>query len=174
MKLFIYLSIITSLIFNTHLSTRNSLKVGDMTPNFTLIDENGIEFTSSDYYNKQPLVIFFYPRDNSPVCTTEVCSFRDSFEDFKDLNAKIVGISRDNIMTHRDFSSKYKLPYSLLSDHSGRIHNLFGVSKGFLGLNPERVTFISNKKGRIIYIFKKRSQAEKHTSEALLALKKNE
>lgn len=171
MKLYIYL---TTFIILTTISfiKKRTLKVGDMIPNFTLIDGQGKGFTSSDYFNKQPLVIFFYPKDNAPICTAEVCSFRDSFTEFKNLNAKIVGISTDNTMTHRKFSLENKLPYMLLSDHSRRIQKLFGIKKGFLGMNPDRVTFIANKKGEIIYIFKNHTEAQKHTKEALNALKK--
>ncbi len=143
-----------------------------MLPDFTLVDGQGKEFTSSEYFNKQPLVIFFYPKDNAPVCTAEVCAFRDSFEEFSQLDAKIVGISTDNTMSHRKFSYKNKLPYVLLSDHSKRIQKLFGIKKGFLGIMPERTTYISNKEGRIIFIFKNHNEAQLHIDEALRALRK--
>ena len=171
MKYLFYIPIILSLAISTTFVKRKPLKVGDKIPNFTLIDDKGKEFTSSDYYNKQPLVIFFYPKDNAPVCTAEVCSFRDSFEEFEKLNTKIVGISIDNVMSHKSFSKEHKLPYTLLSDHSSRIQKLFGISKGFLNLKPKRITFITDKKGRIIYIFKNHSEAQRHTSEALKALR---
>jgi len=172
MKTYIYISIIISLIFN-HTTFKKSLKIGDMIPDFTLVDGQGMEFTSSEYFEKQPLVIFFYPKDNAPICTAEVCSFRDSFEEFKALNVKVVGISTDNTMSHRKFSNNHSLPYMLLSDHSKRVQKLFGITKGFLGLSSDRITFIANKQGRIIYIFKNHNEAQLHTSEALKALKKS-
>jgi len=173
MKLYLYLSIVLSLLLNPSVIKKKSLKVGDMIPDFTLIDGQGQGFTSSDYFEKQSLVIFFYPKDDAPVCTAEACSFRDSFDEFKALNVKVIGISTDNTMSHRKFSKKHKLPYLLLSDHSRRVQKLFGITRGFLGLNPERVTFISNKQGRIIYIFSNHTEAEQHTVEALKALRKS-
>ena len=170
MKYFFYLTIILTITLSNTLAKKTSLKVGDMVPDFTLVDGQGIEFTSSEYFNKQPLVIFFYPKDNSPVCTAEVCSFRDSFEEFKNLNAKIVGISTDNTISHRRFKRKHNLPYMLLSDHSKRIQKLFGITRGFFG-GSKRITFITNKKGRIIYIFNNHSEAQLHTTEALKALR---
>ena len=169
MKLYL-LILFTLLAFNSSISKKKSLQIGDSIPSFTLIDGQGEEFNSSDYFGKQPLVIFFYPKDDAPICTAEVCSFRDSFDDFKKLNAKIVGISTDNTISHRKFSKKNNLPYILLSDHSNRIQKLFGVKKGFLGMMPERVTFIANKQGKIISIFRNHKEAQLHTSEALKAL----
>ena len=171
MKTFIYLSLIFSISLNPLLLKKRTLKVGDMIPVFTLVDGQGNEFTSSDFFNKQPLVIFFYPKDNAPICTAEVCAFRDSFEDFKNLNAKIVGISTDSAISHRKFTKKHNLPYILLSDHNKRIQKLFGIRKGFLGMMSERVTFIANKQGKIIYIFSNHNEAQQHTNEALKALK---
>ena len=171
MKYLFYFSLLLFTFNNTFLKN-SGLKVGDMIPDFTLVDGQGIEFTSSEYFNKQALVIFFYPKDGAPVCTAEVCAFRDSFDEFKQLNAKIVGISTDNTMSHRKFSSKNKLPYILLSDHSKRIQKLFGIKKGFLGMMPERTTFIANKKGRIIFIFRNHNEAQLHIDEALRALRK--
>lgn len=173
MKIYLYIFITITFFLNTSLIKKKSLEVGDTIPDFTLIDGQGKEFTSSDYFGKQPLVIFFYPKDNAPVCTDEVCAFRDSFEAFKTLNAKIVGISTDNTISHRKFSKKHKLPYVLLSDHSKRVQNLFGIKKRFLGMMPERITFITNKQGKIIYIFSNRKETQLHTTEALKALKKN-
>ena len=172
MKLYLYSLATLVLFINTSLNKRKTLKVGDLIPNFTLIDGQGKEFTSSEYFGKQPLVLFFYPKDEAPICTAEVCSFRDSFDDFKKLNAKIVGISTDNTISHRNFSKRHNLPYILLSDHSKRVQKLFGITRGFLGINPERVTYISDKQGRIIYIFSNHKEAELHTVEALKALRK--
>lgn len=143
---------------------RKSLKVDDPIPIFSLLDNEGDSFNSLDYIGKQPLVIFFYPKNNAPVCTTEACSFRDSFDKFEELNAKVVGISPDHFVSHRSFIKKYNLPYTLLSDYNKIAHKLFGVTR--------RVTFVANKKGEIIFIFKNQKNAEMHTSEALKALSK--
>jgi len=167
MKFFIYILAYVIFSVNPTITKKKALKVGDKLPSFTLIDGYGKSFTSSDYFGKQPLVVFFYSKDNSPVCTTEVCSFRDSFEEFTKLNVKIVGISTDNAISHRKFSEKHNLPYMLLSDHSKRVVNLFGITKGRL----KRTTYVTNKKGRIIYIYTNAKEGDKHAEEALNSLR---
>jgi len=168
MKTILYIISFLS-FFNTNLHgeliKRKTLKIGDPMPSFSLIDQNGESFDAIDYIGKQPLVIFFYPKDNAPVCTTQACSFRDSFDDFTKLNAKIVGISPDDVVSHRDFQKKNKLQYTLLSDYNKIVYDLFGVSK------RDRITFIANKKGRIVYVFNNRKEAKMHTSQALIALR---
>lgn len=167
MKSTLYIiSFLVFFFFNSDLESvkRKSLKVGDPIPVFSLLDNEGNSFNSLDYVGKQPLVIFFYPKNNAPICTTEACSFRDSFDKFEKLNAKVVGISPDPFLSHRAFIKKYNLPYTLLSDYNRIAHKLFGVSK--------RVTFVANKKGEIIFIFKNKKDAEMHASEALRALSK--
>ncbi len=136
MKYLLHFSILLIIILYPNISSKKTLKIGDMLPDFTLVSNHGKSFTSSDYYGKQPMVIFFYPKDNAPICTAEVCSFRDRFQDFKALNVKIVGISTENIISHRRFVNKHQLPYILLSDHSKRIQKLFGITRGFLNLKP--------------------------------------
>ena len=158
-------------LFSSHIHEeivkKNTLKIGDPIPPFSLLDGNGESFDSIEYIGKQALVIFFYPKDNSPTCTTEVCSFRDSFDDFTSLNAKVVGISPDDVVSHRNFTKKHKLQYTLLSDYNKIAYKLFGVSKS------ERITFVANKKGRIVYVFKNKKNARMHVSQALLALRNN-
>jgi len=174
MRLLQFILPLLFVVFNTSENVeikRKSLQVGDQIPNFSLIDNNGETFDTEDYIGKQPLVIFFYPKDNSPVCTSEVCSFRDSFAEFQELNAKIVGISSDHVISHDSFSKKHKLPYLLLSDHKKRVQKLFGVPKRFLGFSAGRVTYIANKKGKVIFIFKDHNEAQAHTEKALKALR---
>lgn len=144
---------------------RKPLKIGDPIPPFSLIDQNGESFDSIECIGKQPVVIFFYPKNNAPICTTEACSFRDSFDDFTELNAKVIGISPDDIVSHRDFQKKNNLQYTLLSDYNNIVYELFGVSK------RDRITFIANKKGRIVYVFNNRKNGKMHTSQALIALR---
>ncbi len=148
-----------------------ALKLGDTVPNFTALDTNGKEFRSQDYVGKKPVVFYFYPKDNTPGCTAQACSFRDQYEDFKDLGAEVIGISSDSITSHQKFTKQYRLPFQLLSDSDRKIRKLFGVPSGMLGLLPGRVTYIVDKTGSITMIFDS-IMATKHIPKALEAIKK--
>lgn len=147
------------------------LKVGDVIPNFKAKDANGNDFDSQNIVGKKPLVIYFYPKDNTPGCTAEACSFRDQYEDFKDLGAEVIGISSDSVSSHQQFSEQYKLPFILLSDNDKKIKALFGVPSGLFGLLPGRVTYVTDKNGVIQMIFDS-VLATKHIPKALQAIKK--
>jgi len=147
-----------------------ALKVGDLIPNFIAKDSQGNIFDSKDYLGKKPLVIYFYPKDNTPGCTAEACSFRDQYEDFKDLGAEVIGISSDSVVSHQKFSNQYRLPFRLLSDSDKQIRTLFGVAPRLFGLLPGRVTYVTDKKGIIIMILDG-MKATQHVSKALDALK---
>ncbi|MES2853489.1 MAG: peroxiredoxin [Bacteroidota bacterium] len=147
------------------------LKVGDIIPNFKAKDANGNDFDSQNIVGKKPLVIYFYPKDNTPGCTAEACSFRDQYEDFKDLGAEVIGISSDSVSSHQQFSEQYKLPFILLSDNDKKIKTLFGVPSGLFGLLPGRVTYVTDKNGVIQMIFDS-VLATKHIPKALQAIKK--
>ncbi len=130
-----------------------ALKIGDYVPDFIAIDASNNKFNSKDYIGKQPVVVYFYPKDNTPGCTAQACSFRDRYEDFKDLGAEVIGISSDSVASHSNFGSKYKLPFILLSDSNKKIRTLFGVPSNLFGLLPGRVTYVVDKTGKIILIF---------------------
>jgi peroxiredoxin Q/BCP len=147
------------------------LKIGDSIPSFKAKDTNGVDFDSQNLVGHKPLVIYFYPKDNTPGCTTQACSFRDQYEDFKDLGAEVIGISSDSVESHQKFSKQYKLPFILLSDADKKIRKLFGVPSGMFGLLPGRVTYVTDKKGKIIMIFDS-MMASKHIPKALEAVKK--
>lgn len=147
------------------------LKVGDTIPNFKAKDANGNDFDSQNIVGKKPLVIYFYPKDNTPGCTAEACSFRDQYEDFKDLGAEVIGISSDSVSSHQQFSKQYKLPFILLSDNDKKIKTFFGVPSGLFGLLPGRVTYVTDKNGVIQMIFDS-MLATKHIPKALQAIKK--
>ncbi|MDZ4331972.1 MAG: peroxiredoxin [Flavobacterium sp.] len=147
------------------------LKVGDIIPNFKAKDANGNDFDSQNIVGKKPLVIYFYPKDNTPGCTAAACSFRDQYEDFKDLGAEVIGISSDSVSSHQQFSEQYKLPFILLSDNDKKIKTLFGVPSGLFGLLPGRVTYVTDKNGVIQMIFDS-VLATKHIAKALQAIKK--
>ncbi|WP_298391921.1 peroxiredoxin [Flavobacterium sp.] len=146
------------------------LKIGDKLPDFKAKDTNGILFDSKDYIGKQPLVIYFYPKDDTKVCTQQACSFRDSYQDFKDLGAEVIGISSDTIQSHIKFKSKFDLPFILLSDTDKRLRKLFGVENDFLFI-PGRQTFVADSDGIIKMIFNSMSGTI-HIDKALKSLKK--
>ncbi|MGV1012074.1 MAG: peroxiredoxin [Flavobacterium sp.] len=147
-----------------------ALKVGDTLPNFTAKDTNGTIFDSQNYIGKQSLVIYFYPKDNTPGCTAEACSFRDNYQDFKDLGAEVIGISADSVTSHLKFKSKFKLPFILLSDADKKLRKLFGVENSLIFL-PGRETFVADKNGVILLIFNSMS-SKIHIEKALQILKK--
>ena len=147
------------------------LKVGDTIPHFTAKDTNGNGFDSATVVVHKPLVIYFYPKDNTPGCTAQACSFRDQYEDFKDLGAEVIGISSDNVASHQQFAKRYKLPFILLTDPDKKIRKLFGVPSGMFGLLPGRVTYVTDKNGVIQMIFDS-MLATKHIPKALAALRK--
>jgi peroxiredoxin Q/BCP len=146
------------------------LKVGDKIPNFVAKDTEGNDFDIKDLVGKKPLVIYFYPKDSSPGCTAQACSFRDQYEDFKDLGAEVIGISGDSVDSHKKFAKQYKLPFILLSDNYKKIRKLFGVSSNMFGMLPGRVTYVADRNGEIKMIFDS-VMATKHIPKALKAIK---
>lgn len=129
-----------------------SLKIGDKLPSFSAKDTNGNIFNSQDYIGKQPLVIYFYPKDDTPGCTAQACSFRDNYQEFKDLGAEVIGISSDTVTSHLKFKSKFNLPFILLSDNDKKLRKLFGVQNS-LFIIPDRETFVIDKQGVVIMVF---------------------
>ena len=146
-----------------------ALKIGDKIPTFTSIDSKGDSFDIIEYIGK-PLVIYFYPKDDTPGCTIQACTFRDKYDDFKALGAEVIGISSDSLKSHQKFASRYKLPFILLSDFDKKIRIQFGVPNDFLGLIPGRATYVIDKKGVVQLIFDSTS-AKIHIEKALDILK---
>ncbi len=147
-----------------------SLKPGDSIPHFSLKDQNGTDFDSSVLVGKKPFVIYFYPKDDTPGCTKEACSFRDSYEDFTALGAEVIGISSDSERSHRKFASKHQLPFILLSDPKKKVSKLFGIKNYVFGLVPGRETYVFDKEGKVIMAFNSINATE-HIKKALSALK---
>lgn len=130
-----------------------ALQVGDKIPNFLAKDSNGNDFDSGTIVGIKPVVFYFYPKDNTPGCTAQACSFRDQYEDFKDLGAEVIGISSDSVASHEKFAKRYKLPFLLLSDDDKKLRKLFGVKTNLFGLLPGRVTYVADQSGTIKLIF---------------------
>ncbi|MDP2159265.1 MAG: peroxiredoxin [Flavobacterium sp.] len=148
-----------------------ALKVGDKVPHFTAKDTNGNLFDSTSILEKKPVVIYFYPKDDTRVCTEQACSFRDSYQEFTDLGAEVIGVSGDSTSSHQKFAQKHQLPFTLLSDHDKKLRNLFGVPTALFGLIPGRVTYVIDEKGIIKLIFDNLS-GKIHIEKALQMVKK--
>ena len=144
------------------------LKVGDRAPDFSLLDERGLPVSLKNYLGNKVVVLYFYPKDFTSGCTTEACSFRDSYKPYQDKGAVVIGISVDSVESHSKFSQKYNLPFSILSDSSKQVARAYGVL-GIGGFLAKRVTFIINKEGTITHIFPK-VNVKKHNEEVLKAL----
>jgi peroxiredoxin Q/BCP len=149
----------------------NEIKIGSSIPTFTLPDQNGNSFDINSVLGKKNLVIYFYPKDDSPGCTKEACSFRDQFEVFKEADAVIIGISGQSVESHKEFAEKHRLSFTLLSDEGNKIRKQFGVPTNLMGLLPGRVTYIADKTGKVIFIFNSQAKATEHVDEALRILK---
>jgi len=146
------------------------LKSGDMAPDFTLPSNDGKEISLKDFRGKK-VVIFFYPKDDTPGCTKEACSFRDNLSKVRKKGAEILGISADSVASHRKFSEKFDLTFPLLSDESKNVLKSYGVwkQKTFMGrkyMGIERTTFIINEDGTISHIFS-RVKVEGHTDDVI-------
>ena len=142
------------------------VSVGDKAPDFTLKDKSGNIFHLAEKLGYGPLVIYFYPKDGTPGCTTQACAYRDSYQDFKDAGAEVIGISSDHEESHLYFASRYSLPFILLSDDGGKVRKLFGVPRT-LGLLPGRVTYVLDGTGVVRYIFNSQSKVKEHAEKAL-------
>ena len=142
------------------------IEKGDALPLFTLKDQNNEDFDMVSVIGKQNVVVYFYPKDDTPGCTKEACKFRDEFENFKDANAVVIGISADSPESHKKFAKKYNLPFILLSDPGNKVRKQFGVPGNLFGLIPGRVTYIANKEGVVQHVFNSQTNAEQHVSES--------
>lgn len=143
------------------------IQIGDVCPDFQLKNQHGQMIKISDFIGKKYLVIYFYPKDFTSGCTAEACYFRDNFEIFKEYDCEIFGISHDGIRSHRAFSKKHHLNFSLLSDPLGKVRRLFGVPRSFFGLIPGRVTYLIDKKGIVQGIYDSRINPWNHIQKAL-------
>lgn len=146
-----------------------AVKVGDSAPDFTLKSNKGKSVKLQSLYKRKPVVLYFYPKDNTPGCTKEACSFRDSYEVFNKLGAEVVGISSDSVESHKAFVTDNNLPFQLLSDEDDRVRKLYGVPST-LGILPGRVTYIIDKKGVVQKIFNSQLNVNGHIKTAIKTL----
>ncbi len=166
-----------SLICNSHVKAQENKQqskkpvlIGNKIPEFSLKDQYGKDFNSADYIGKKKLVIYFYPKDESMVCTKEACAFRDSFEEFKKADAMVIGINSGSVASHLAFKNNHKLPFTLLSDPGNKVLKMFGV-KDVMFLTG-RETFLVDKQGKVVFKFKGMLKGDEHASSVLAFLSK--
>ena len=133
----------------------------------------GDNVTLSEFIGKKNVVLYFYPKDETPGCTTEACTFRDSYDELTSLGAEVLGVSGQSVASHKSFATHYGLPFILLSDEGNKVRKLSDVPSS-LGLIPGRVTYIIDKKGIVRHIFNSQTQTRQHVEEAKETLKELE
>ena len=147
------------------------INAGQTAPNFNLQDQNG-EWHTLDNYKGKWVVLFFYPKDQTPGCTTEACNFRDNIFEFDKLNAQILGVSLDDVESHQAFSEKYSLPYPILADVNKECATEYGVLGKFMMMTiAKRQSFLINPEGSIVKHYKK-VNPDTHTNEVIVDLKR--
>ncbi len=142
-----------------------AVKVSDEAPDFTLPSQMGDNVSLSEYRGKKNVVLYFYPKDETTGCTKEACAFRDSYDVFAQLGAEVLGISGQDVSSHKSFASHHGLPFLLLADVGDNVRRLYGVPTT-MGFIPGRVTYIIDKQGVVRHIFNSQYQPEKHVEEA--------
>ena len=153
------------------------IQIGDIIPEFSLLDQDGNLIDINTYRGKKKLVIFFYPQDGSLNCTKEACYFRDLTDIFNETDTVVIGISGQSVESHKHFAETNRLTYTLLSDEHGLVRKLFGVPTRFFGLIPGRVTYVTDRSGKVVFIFDSQTETQRHADEALkicLLLKKTD
>ena len=148
---------------------KGKVQVGDSAPDFTLLDQSGTPVCLGDFLGKKHIVLYFYPKDNTSLCTEEARAFRDSYEVFKNAGAEVIGVSFDSVESHRQFAKEHQLPFILLSDADSILRKRYGVPTAF-GL-PGRVTYIIDRQGIVRRIFFSQFTSKRHVDEALETLK---
>ena len=153
------------------------VQVGDQAPDFTLKDENNTDVTLSHLIGQKYIVVYFYPKDNTPVCTKQACYFRDNFSAIKQMASDTVtvyGVSIDTVEDHKKFKEEYKLPFSLLSDPDQKVAKDYGVTGNLFGLMRGRKTFLIDKQGKIALAYDSQLFAMSHITEVLSTIQKLE
>jgi len=143
----------------------NRLKEGDKVPTFKLPDQDGKEVDMAEKIGKQPLVIYFYPKDFTSGCTMEAHAFREMYEAFQKEGAEVFGISSDSVESHKKFEVEHELPFRLLSDKDNKVREMFGAFG--IGHSVGRVTYVIDKKGVIRMVFSSQIQPKKHVEQSI-------
>ncbi|MFQ5761786.1 MAG: peroxiredoxin [Candidatus Bathyarchaeia archaeon] len=143
---------------------------GDVAPDFELPSNLGRTVTLHEFKDARNVVLYFYPKDETPGCIREACAFRDSYEIFKQLGAEVIGVSSDGVESHKSFAQHHALPFILLADAEGGLRKTYGVPSSF-GLLPGRVTYIIDKKGIVRRVFSSQLHPDRHVDEAVDVLK---
>ncbi len=152
-------------LFLSFLQQNKSLGVGDPVPDFSLKDQDGNLFNIRDHIGKKILVIYFYPKDETSVCTKEACTFRDDFADFSKAGAMVIGINSGTVESHKSFQQHHQLPFTLLSDPQNKVLKLFGVKGKFIFTG--RKTFVADLNGKIVYTFDSFTNGPAHAEKTL-------
>ena len=150
-----------------------TLAVGDKAPDFSLPSHDGKSVSLLGALGQHTVVLFFYPKDDTPGCTVEACTFRDQYDAFAEAGAVVIGVSGDSGEAHQRFATKHKLPMTLLTDADAKVRALYGVKKT-LGLLPGRATFVIGRDGRIQHMFVSQLRVRDHVAQALEAVKRLE
>ncbi|MCE9629517.1 MAG: peroxiredoxin [Planctomycetia bacterium] len=145
------------------------IAVGDRAPVFTAVLQDGSTFDSSSVIGKKWLVLFFYPKDDTPVCTKEACAFRDSYARFVDAGAEVVGVSSDTAASHAKFAAKHRLPFPIIADQDRAVRRLFGVPNT-LAIFPGRVTYVIDREGVVRMVYSAMLASDEHVTRALAAI----
>ncbi|MBX9724898.1 MAG: peroxiredoxin [Candidatus Obscuribacterales bacterium] len=148
----------------------SKIGVNDQAPDIALPDQHGNTISLKSFHGKKVVVFYFYPKDNTSVCTAEACTFRDSYESFSELGAEVIGVSSDSVDSHKKFAEKHHLPFPLLADTGGMARKAFGVPNS-VGILPGRVTYVIDKTGVVRYVFNSMMDGSKHVTEAMRIVK---
>jgi peroxiredoxin Q/BCP len=152
----------------TTVSNDQKVRVGDVAPDFTLPDQTGTPVRLGDLLGGKTVVLYFYPKDQTPGCTVEARAFRDSYDAFTAAGAEVVGVSSDSVASHRRFARRHDLPFLLLSDRGSAVREEYGVERT-LGVWPGRVTYVIDPAGVVRHIYSSQLRVIRHTREALEA-----
>jgi peroxiredoxin Q/BCP len=147
------------------------IQVGDKAPDFSLPSQSGDQVKLSDRLGEKVVVLYFYPKDETPGCTREACAFRDSHEVFTDAGAEVIGISSDSVDKHASFAEHHKLPFTLLADKGGAVRKSYGVP-ATLGVLPGRVTYVIDQSGTVRHVLNSMTDIGRHVGDALDVVKK--